>query len=142
MQHIIVNCVKFFKSPLNYLWQIVYKSRELSLALFLFELIKGVVLELLCCKVQIHRVTGILLRGAVLEQLHIVKVHWSCPLALSLLLSSLKELSLSNCILLKSIGVVLWHHCAKSRDYLWQNRVAILSRKPRTQTHIYYIVGC
>ena len=59
-----------------------------------------------------------------------------------ILLSSLKELSLSNCKLLKSIGVVLWHYCAKSRDYLWQNRVAILSKKPRTQIHIYYIVGC
>ena len=68
MQHIIVNCVKFFKS----FWQIIYKSRELSLALLLFlssikelslsyfvaksrqsywqivELIKGVVLEVFC----------------------------------------------------------------------------------------------
>ena len=62
-------------------------------------------------------------------------------LALSLLLSSLKELSLSNCILWKSIGVVLWHYCANSRDYLWQNRVAILSRKPRTHnTHIILLV--
>ena len=122
---IIVNCVKFFKSPLNCLWKIVYKSRELSLALLLFlsslkelslsyfvgkprqsyrqivELIKGVILEPFCLKVQT-------------EWLQIVE-------------------------LIK--GVVLELFCFKSPEsHLWQQR-GYTFKEALTQTHKQNIVG-
>ena len=54
------------------------------------------------------------------------------------------ELSFGIVIVVELIGVVLEQlYIVKSTgDYLWQNRVAILSRKPRTHKNIYYIVGC
>ena len=69
--------------------------------------------------------------GVVLEQLYIVIVKvQGVVLAKLNIVELIKGVVLEQLNIVKFIGVVPWHYCAKSRDYLWQNRVAILSRKP------------
>ena len=88
-------------------WAIIYCWSPLKLSfVIVVELIKGVVLEQLYIvesplELSFGIVIVVELIGVVLEQLNIVKVQ-SCLWQNWTLLSSLKELSLSNCILLKS----------------------------------------